>query len=289
MAMTEPRLSPHVPRFARDIRTRGVMIGLPCYGGQMSTATYHGLREAEDLFRQHGLPWNVCTIANESLIQRARNGIAARFLASGCDRLVFIDVDIGFSGEQLLRLLAHDRPIVAGVYRKAVLDRPEFAVNFIPTPDRSVRQDRETGAIECAAAATGFMAIRRDVFEAMEACRPVGPVRDLWGRLHPVLRLAPEINRRAFQAITGHLPARPYRHLSGDGQPVDFAAHLRNWFDCWHDPADGGYLSEDYAFCARWRAMGGEVWIDPGLILDHMKTLALRADPVEALCIGRAA
>lgn len=32
---------------------------------------------------------------------------------------------------------------------------------------------------------------------------------------------------------------------------------------------DGQYFGEDYVFCRRWRDLGGQVWIDPGLSLSH--------------------
>lgn len=32
---------------------------------------------------------------------------------------------------------------------------------------------------------------------------------------------------------------------------------------------DGSYLSEDWAFCARWRAIGGSVWVHAACIVDH--------------------
>jgi hypothetical protein len=253
MPHSDAALSPHVPQFSAEIQTRGVLIGLPCYGGMMSAATYHGLRETEAAFRDAGIPWNVMTITNESLVQRARNGIAAEFLASQCDRLIFIDVDIGFTGQQVLRLLTHDRDIVGGLYRKKSLDRVEFAVNWLPNAAGQARRDPATGALECAAVGTGFMAIKREVFEAMA---------------------------QAFPQI--HYAISP-----GDGRPGAWRDHCHAFFDCWIDPATRGYLSEDYAFCARWRAMGGEVWCDPGLILQHHGNLPLSADPMEHL--GQAA
>ena len=36
------------------------------------------------------------------------------------------------------------------------------------------------------------------------------------------------------------------------------------------DPDTGIYLSEDYAFCRRWRDLGGEVWLDTQGVLVHV-------------------
>ena len=35
------------------------------------------------------------------------------------------------------------------------------------------------------------------------------------------------------------------------------------------DPANGAYVSEDYAFCRRWRNLGGEIWLDLDSRLTH--------------------
>jgi hypothetical protein len=38
----------------------------------------------------------------------------------------------------------------------------------------------------------------------------------------------------------------------------------------YHPYIDNGlYLSEDYAFCRRWQNLGGEVWMDPQVKLNH--------------------
>lgn len=249
------RLSPHVPRFARGIETKGVLFGLPCYGGQMHAATYHGLRDTEARFRELGLPFNVITITNESLIQRARNGIAAHFLASECDRLVFIDADIGFSADQVLRLLSHDVDVIGGMYRKKSPDKVDFAANLDVQLDGSVPQEQATGALRARHAATGFLSIKRGVFERM---------RDAWPHLR--YRLHPDTAR-----------------------PDALGEYAWAFFDCLTDPVTLDYLSEDYAFCHRWRALGGQVWVDPGLILDHHGNVALRADPMAWLLSADAA
>lgn len=241
--------SPHVPRFERDVTTRGVMFGVPCYGGVVHAPTMLGLREAEAMLGRLGIRTGIITITNESLVQRARNGIVAHFLETTLDRLLFVDADIGFTGRDVLRLLAHDRDVIGGLYRKKQIDRVDFAVNWLPNRQNQVMRDTETGALRCARVATGFMMVKRRVFEDMA---------------------------QAF-------PQSRYVLNASEGVPGGWRDRLHTWFDCWIDPATGGYLSEDYAFCDRWRAMGGEVWCDPGLILRHHGTLCLDADPMEHL------
>lgn len=40
-------------------------------------------------------------------------------------------------------------------------------------------------------------------------------------------------------------------------------------FDGMIDPVSKDYLSEDYTFCKRWIEMGGEIWADTSIVLDH--------------------
>lgn len=45
---------------------------------------------------------------------------------------------------------------------------------------------------------------------------------------------------------------------------------------------NGELLGEDFAFCARWRALGGTVWLDPSVWLSHDAA----ADPIEGCAAG---
>src|SRR6266545_3545471 len=103
------------------------------------------------------------------------------------------------------------------------------------------------GFVEVAEAPTGFMVIKRHVFTAM-------------------MKHYPELN---------YIP---------DGPPNNPQAHLHwRFFDCMVDPDSGRYLSEDYAFCRRWRDMGGKVWVDLDCKLMHLGQHLFGGDLAESL------
>lgn len=83
-------------------------------------------------------------------------------------------------------------------------------------------------------AGTGFMAIRRAVFD----------------QLDPSL-----VDSRYMDQEAG---------ANGD--------MVTSYFDCMIDPETKTYLSEDYAFCDRVRQAGMNVWICPWIKLDHLGT-----------------
>jgi hypothetical protein len=69
-----------------------------------------------------------------------------------------------------------------------------------------------------------------------------------------------------------------------DGPPNNPQRHLYwRFFDCMTDPDSGRYLSEDYAFCRRWRDIGGKVFVDPQCKLAHLGQHLYRGDLAESL------
>lgn len=64
-----------------------------------------------------------------------------------------------------------------------------------------------------------------------------------------------KISRKAFETL------RPKAYRGTDGTPT------RDFFPMgWHR---GSYYGEDYGFCRLWRESGGDVWLDPSIILRH--------------------
>lgn len=217
----------------------GVMIGTPCYGGLVTAGYLTSALATRTTLLERGINNCWVTISGESLIQRARNEIAARFLAwEKATHLVFVDADIAWEAEDLVRLLAHDEPVVCGLYPKKTYPL-DYA--FHPRLDElgQSRTHPRSGAVEIENAATGFLCIKREAFEALKA-------------------VCPKIER-AGQTAPEHLP------------------HLYNFFPV--EVEDGILWSEDYGFCRRWRSLGGKVWADTTIKLTHTGAHAFEGDP----------
>lgn len=100
-------------------------------------------------------------------VDDARNALVRHFLTTDCTDLVFIDADVGWRPQDLVRLVSVDRDIVAGIYPKKQ-DRPEFPVYLRDGP--LVIDD--DGLLEVERVPTGFLRIRRRVLETLAASVP---------------------------------------------------------------------------------------------------------------------
>ena len=70
------------------------------------------------------------------------------------------------------------------------------------------------------------------------------------------------IKRQVFERMIAAYPETKFRHV-GVPQPGEVARdNLYALYECIIDPATGHYMSEDYSFCRRWRNIGGEIWVD---------------------------
>lgn len=244
-----------------------VVFATPCYGGMCTEAYLRSMMATTLTLDRLGVAHTLLTLTNESLITRARNRLVGQFLETPGTHLFFIDADLRFHPGDVLRLLAHDRPVVAAAYpAKAVREdnivghvfddveqvrraTTQYVVNVLFDDDEAMARNEATlkdGLIEVLDAGTGFLCIKRHVIDELIAA-------------HPELTYYPE---------------RTYQADPNDPQP--------EWaiFDTLIDA--GRYLSEDYAFCRRWQQLGGEVWLDPSIALDHLGTHTFRGYPLAA-------
>ena len=248
------------------------MIGTPCYGGQVTVAYLRSLLALQSTLRERDVDWTLKTLAQESLITRARNAIAAEFMGrTDCTHLLFLDADIGFPAQAVLRMLDYDRPVVGCAYPMKGLDWErlreaaengadtdrlrrralKYALNLAdagaPTRQRR-RVDR--GFVEVAVTGTGMMLIRRDAFDRLRQALPhLGYANDI------------------------------------AGYETD-AARGNFWlfFDTMKDPDSGRYLSEDFAFCKRWRdACNGTIHCLIDMEVTHFGSMAYRGSFVGSL------
>jgi hypothetical protein len=231
-----------------------LFVATPMYGGQCYGAYCDSMMRFAALVVAKGESFRFYPIFNESHIDRARSICVDEFLRSDCTHLMFIDSDIQFLPHDVYALVEADREVVCGFYpkkginwtaiRKAVLlgygeDDPNelalFGGDMVYTPalTKEATEFRSVNElVELHEGGSGFMLIRREVFEKL---------RDL----HPELTCMK----------TG----------PGSGEITFF-------FSSGIDPDPGSlrhFLSEDYAFCRLVRNAGMKVWLAPWIKLAH--------------------
>jgi hypothetical protein len=78
------------------------------------------------------------------------------------------------------------------------------------------------------------------------------------------------IRRGAVERLISEYPESQYRSLHVYPPRARASENQFNLFECMIDPETRAYLSEDYAFCHRWRQIGGKVWLDTRSRLRHI-------------------
>jgi len=224
-----------------------IRVGTPCYGGNITTDYMTSIINLMQYAASRDFAIHVDLLAADSLITRARNTLLSRFLADkNATHFMFIDADIGFAPELVQRMLTFDEDIVAGMYPLKTLrwDAPP-RIRDREAPNTATLQyvgkfcegeefERRGSFAAGRYCGTGFMLMKRRAIERMVEAYPDS----------------------AYESAHLHSP-------TGSGQP-SYAL-----FECMIDPVTRTYLSEDFAFCQRWRDLGGKIWLDAEGSLSH--------------------
>lgn len=99
----------------------------------------------------------------QSDISTARSFLASNALKEGYGAVMWIDSDIVFNPDDVLKLWKHNLPIVGGIYAKKVIPAV-FAMMPLPNDGHFVF-GKDGGLKEVQRLGTGFLMIRRQVFE----------------------------------------------------------------------------------------------------------------------------
>lgn len=243
-----------------ELQKRKLFVATPMYGG-MCTGTYaRSMMDLTALCAKNNIQLQCYFLSNESLIQRARNYCCDEFLRSDATHLMFIDADIRFNAQDVIALMAlqsDESPydVIGAAYPKKciswekikmavdkgfadenpnVLER--FVGDYVFNPKEGKGEILISEPAQVAEIGTGFMMIRRNVFERYREAFP-------------------ELSYRPDHARTEHF---------------DGSREIHAYFDCQIQPGTKRYLSEDYFFCYNVENMGGQVWLCPWMQLEHM-------------------
>lgn len=219
-----------------------VLIATPAFGGMLTTNYVDSLLNTIEWLGKESIPFMHYTLGNESLITRGRNNCAMLALHYNIDKLLFIDADIGWRPEDVMRLYYSKQLIVGGAY--PVKTYP-ISLNFNPlhvhkneyftTADRSEaaflkfkEEANDQTEVEVEHIATGFMMIDLKVLRKLKETTPEYSEFDLTLNQH----------RRYY-----------------------------DFFKC--GEYKGQYESEDWYFCRKAREADFSIWLQMEAIVTH--------------------
>lgn len=238
-----------------------LFIASPCYGGTCYVNYMISLMKTRDVLREHGIETKIHFTLTESLVQRARNLLVGSFLKSDCTHLMFIDNDLVWDENDVLKLLKHDKNIVGGIYPKK-----NYAWNNIEKAKEHVQKVKNhpinkniseldllkqnlltynlntnkestkinANLLQIYTLPTGFMMIKREVFESLMKAHPEWEYKD----------------------DTGHF------------EKEGLSNRVFSFFDC--GIVDDHYFSEDWYFCKRCIDIGEKIYTDVTINLTHI-------------------
>tara|TARA_X000001388_G_scaffold5076_1_gene3410 strand:+ start:1293 stop:2129 length:837 start_codon:yes stop_codon:yes gene_type:complete len=189
-------------------------------------------------------------IMKSSLVTQGRNMCVSAFLQSKATHMLFIDSDIAFEPGAAQRLVNCNKQLISIPYPlkdmnydkafymiqneqiKSAKDLENKAFYRYPmkVPDNNAIKV-ENGCIEVTHSPTGFMMIRRDCLEKM------------------IEHYGESMRIDQDQIMNGKNERLP---------------HFYNFFDTMYIPEKKHYLGEDFAFCKRWKDIGGKcyAWVN---------------------------
>lgn len=208
-----------------------IMIALPCHGGIVSEKTTMSLFNLGKLLARNNIPHGLFTQANSSLITIGRSKIANFFINNTeHEYLFFLDSDIGFNPEDVLKLLSYQVDIVSGTYPMKTIPI-RYCVDILQP------EQRNGSLVKIGGNGMGFVLVHRSVFMNM-------------AKNFPELKYIPSTNDSNYK-LTEVEMNNSYHY---------FMEHKE----------DKSFMSEDKSFFFRARMLGYDVWLDTSIKLQHV-------------------
>ena len=222
-----------------------LVIGTPMYGGMCTSEYTDSLLKLSESCNKSGVKLTTIFLGNESLIQRGRNTIAHHFMnLPDATHLLFIDADIKFRVEDIVRMIKADKELIIGPValkgynweeiRMAALAGDDdigrtggvFNINTLP----GIEMENEETPFEIEHGGNAFMMIRRDCLQALESQTPI---------------------------------------YTNGGRSLPDGVEIKDYFRVEINKDTNHLLSEDYFFCHSYRQIGGKVWCAPWVETGH--------------------
>ncbi|MES2198789.1 MAG: hypothetical protein V4489_01280 [Chlamydiota bacterium] len=256
--------------FSKDSFTQTkLFIGAPMYGRMSTSSCLKGMIDLSAACINYDIPFTVCGITNQSLVQKARNSCVDSFLRSDFTHFLFIDADIGFTAKDvlsLLHILASDKEekydVLAGLY-------PKKTISWEQVKCAATRGlvDSNAESLEDYTGSYALLPFEEKAFSSKE------PIEVL--KVDAGFMMVP---RGTFEKFKKTYPENTYL------EPKEEEAFA--FFDCAINPETKYYMTEDHRFCEYVRKMGGKIWAAPWLKLSHQGSYCFKGSFENAMTMN---
>lgn len=218
-----------------------IFVPLICYNHTCNTEFMMSMMKFMLFCKTNNIDIVIYPITFESLVNRARNAAVALFMSENdATHILFIDSDIQFEPEDVVKLISADQDVVGGAYPQKWLDMSKYngnklsplelctkmSVHIIPDSPQQIMKARYV--------TTGFLLIKREVFTKMMASYP---------------------ERQYVNNIDGYSGCNP--------------VYFYDFFTVAVNPDTKELESEDYGFSRLWRNIGGDIHVATNITLRH--------------------
>lgn len=231
------------------------MIAIPDYGATVSTKCMFSILALIQTLQQKQIDVTVTTYDHPE-VAVARNELSGQMLLDKtCTNILFVDNDISFHPNTVLRMLDSGKDLIGCTYPRRSLD---LSRAFDLTK-------RHTPSIALAKAST-HVVYNGDWSNTKVVdgkCKVEGVGMGL-------CLIARAVFTRLIETATLRHTPKPEPPNAGYGFFDPIITHDR-------------YVSEDFSFCERWRACGGEVWASIAEDIGHVGSFVYRSKLIDAL------
>lgn len=157
-----------------------ILVATPVYDGKVPVETVACLLREQTVAAGCGDTLSTVFLPTCSHPAMGRNQLAADFLASGADRLVFLDADVTFDAGAIVRIAHSPVDFVGGAYRFK-RDIESYPVGWLQNAELWAN---EQGLLEVATLPGGFLSLSRKVFDTLKAAHPDRSYEHLGHKAH---------------------------------------------------------------------------------------------------------
>ncbi|TAL03703.1 MAG: hypothetical protein EPO08_03430 [Rhodospirillaceae bacterium] len=234
-------------KVASEVRPLIVAFAVPTYSKSVSMETYQSMLTLQWRMLAEGVGMVHLMAGGDPYLAKVRNKLAWMFLTNHPEAtdLFFIDDDVGFASAAAI-----------DAAMKIISSDKDIVAGIYPKKD-----DNMVWPVELHADATTGQFVR-DGELLLAALVPTGFLR---------------IKRHVLARLAAASPT--YKDRDENDNEID----VPNIFEMGFNTDDNKWWGEDFAFCARWRSMGGEIWVYPNIDFTHRGSKAWKGNFADAV------